>query len=323
MKNLLLLISLIITVLFFSCKDKTEKKVEKKYYSTEIELKVDSITIYGTLQMPDSAGKYPVVLIIAGSGPTDRNGNNKLGVSAAPYRMLADSLAAHNIATLRYDKRLIAKSVVKNAKESELRFDDYVSDAQDWIKLLRADGRFSKIIVLGHSEGSLIGAIASNRENPDAFISLAGAGRPIDSILIEQLSKGDYDLDEVRRILDDIKAGKIVIPPDNLKTIFRVTVQPYMTSWLKYVPSEVFAKLTMPVLILQGSTDIQIQVVDAESLHKACKQSKLDIIDSMNHVLKTSSADRDKNIATYNNKNLPLNSELTPIIVNFINNLEQ
>ncbi|MEA3452331.1 MAG: alpha/beta hydrolase, partial [Bacteroidota bacterium] len=307
------------TVLFYSCKDKTEKKVAK-YYSTEIELKVDSITIYGTLQMPDSVGEYPVVLIIAGSGPTDRDGNNKLGVSAAPYRMLADSLAAHNIATLRYDKRLIAKSVVKNAKESELRFDDYISDAQNWIKLLKADGRFSKIIVLGHSEGSLIGAIAANRENPDAFISLAGAGRPIDVILIEQLSKGDYDLDEVRGILDDIKAGKIVIPPDNLKTIFRVTVQPYMTSWLKYIPAEVFSKLTMPVLILQGTTDIQILPEDAENLHKACKHSELAIIKEMNHVLKTAPADRDKNIATYNNKNLPLHSELTPIIVNFINN---
>lgn len=311
------IILILFSFLIFSCKEETDEKL-KKFYSTEIEMQADSITIYGTLQMPDSVGQYPLVLIIAGSGPTDRNGNNKLGVSAAPYRMLADSLAAHNIATFRYDKRLIAKSSAIGAKESDLIFEDYVSDAQDWLKLFKADERFSKIIVLGHSEGSLIGAIAANRENADAYISLSGAGRPIDSILIEQLSHGNYDMVEVQQIIDDIKDGKIIIPPDNLKSIFRVTVQPYLTSWFKYVPAEVFAELSMPVLILQGGTDIQIQVVDATSLHKACKHSQLAIIDSMNHVLKTAPADRDKNIATYNNKNLPLNSELIPIIVDFI-----
>ncbi len=305
----------------FSCNKSKTKTVIKKYFSEEISLKVDSARLYGTLEMPDSTGQYPVVLIIAGSGPTDRNGNSKLGIKASSYRMLADSLSAHGIASVRYDKRMIGKSVFKGVQESSLRFDDYVGDAEKWIKKLQKDKRFTKVIVLGHSEGSLIGAIASNREKPAAFISVAGAGRPIDSVLCEQLRHKNYDMKEVHKIIKQIKAGKLAIVPENLQAIFRVTVQQYLYSWFKYVPRQVFSKLTIPVLIIQGTTDIQVTRKDAEALHNACKQSKLDIINGMNHVLKNASADTTKNIATYYNPKLPLNHDLVTDIVEFIDTL--
>lgn len=318
--NLLFVITILGLVL--SCNNQKNIKPIKKYFSQEVNIKIDSAKIYGTLEMPDSVGEFPVVLIIAGSGPTDRDGNNVLGVSAAPYRMLADSLAAHKIASLRYDKRLIGKSKVPGLFENSLRFDTYINDAVEWIKYLKEDKRYTKIIVLGHSEGSLIGAVAVSSENVDAYISVSGIGRPADSLLIEQLSHGNYDMKEVQRIIDEIKSGKLVIVPDKLQNIFRVTVQPYLHSWFLYNPREIFSKLTIPVLILQGNTDIQVPVRDAQILHNACKQSQLFIIKGMNHILKNAPADTIKNIATYKNPNLPLNKDFTKDIVQFINNLK-
>lgn len=319
--NLLFVITIL--GLVFSCNNQKDLKPVKNYFSQEVSIKVDLATIYGTLEMPDSVGEFPVVLIIAGSGPTDRDGNSTLGVSAAPYKMLADSLAAHNIASLRYDKRLIGKSKVPGLLESSLRFDTYINDAIEWIKYLKEDKRFTKIIVIGHSEGSLIGAVAVSKENVDGFISLAGVGRPADEILVEQLSHSNYDMKEVQRIIDEIKAGQIAIVPDDFKNIFRVTVQPYMTSWFQYNPQKVFSELVLPVLIVQGNTDVQVPVKDAEILHEACKQSELVIIKGMNHILKNAPADTTKNIATYKNPNLPLNKELSQDVVEFITKLKK
>lgn len=291
---------------------------------TPVVQKIFSGTISGTLAMPKNAsGKIPVVLIIAGSGPTDRDGNNPIGVNSNSYKMLATALGKNGIASLRYDKRLIGKSV-SSTKEKDLRFDDYAEDAIALIGTLHDDARFSKVIVLGHSEGSLIGMLASVDQPVSGFISVAGAGDRGDKIMTEQLkSKPQFISDGFKVILDSLKKGKLTDRVDPaLYSIARPSIQPYLASWMAREPIREIKKLKIPVLIVQGTTDMQITVGDAEKLKKAKSDATLVIIQGMNHVLKDAPADKEKNQATYQDPNLPLNTELVSSIVGFINKLK-
>ncbi len=94
---------------------------DSAFSETEVVLKTATGDIYGTLTVPDNAGASPVVLIIAGSGPTDRNCNSPLGVHTNAYKMLSESFAEKGISSLRFDKRGIAKSKPAMTSESELR----------------------------------------------------------------------------------------------------------------------------------------------------------------------------------------------------------
>lgn len=292
---------------------------------TPITQKTLSGNISGTLTMPKNAsGKIPVVLIIAGSGPTDRDGNSpKLGLNANIYKLMAVDLAKNGIASLRYDKRLVGQSV-SSTKEKELRFGDYVDDAIALINLLHNDTRFSKIIVLGHSEGSLVGMLASDDEPVSGFISVAGAGERADILLTNQMkSQPQYIADGFRSILDSLKRGKLTDRVDPaLYPIARPDVQPYLLSWMMHDPARDIKKLKIPVLIIQGTTDLQVSVSNAEKLKKANSDATLSIIPNMNHILKEAPADKDKNLETYHKPDLPLKPELVTDIVGFINKLK-
>lgn len=282
-------------------------------------LKTETGNIEGTLMYPSAPLPVPVALIIAGSGPTDRNGNNPMMTNNS-LKMLAEALANNGIASLRYDKRGIAASKNAGVNESELRFEMYVDDAVKWVKLLKKDISFNKIVIIGHSEGSLIGMIAAQNPEVDQFISLEGAGQPADQIIREQLkSQPPVIMKQSVPILDELVKGNTVanVPP-MLNTLFRTSVQPYMISWFKYDPQKEIAKLTKPVLIVQGTTDIQVSVDDATRLHDASPGSKLALIEGMNHILKNAEANKMKNTLTYRQPDLPLNTELISQISSFI-----
>ncbi len=293
----------------------TNEQVQGK----DIVLETKTGKIKGTILCPEGKTQVPVVLLISGSGPTDRNGNNQMMTNNS-LKMLAEELLKNNIASLRYDKRGIAESKDAGPKEKDLRFDDYVNDAADWIKLLKADKRFSKVIIAGHSEGSLIGMIAANQVSVDGYISIAGAGHAADVILKEQLKSQPESITSLcYPILDSLKKGKTVDNvPQMLYALFRPDVQPYMISWFKYDPQTEIKKLTIPVLILQGTTDIQVSTGDAQALFNANMKSELHIVKGMNHVLKEAPEDQQKNIATYSDPTLPIKSELMIDIVNFV-----
>jgi hypothetical protein len=278
--------------------------------------------LQGTLLIPAGAKRpMPVALIIAGSGPTDRDGNSPLlpGKNNS-LKMLADSLGQHGIATLRYDKRGIAASVGGLGKESDLRFTTYVDDAVGWLEWLRADSRFSRQIVIGHSEGALIAAMAAQRSPVSRVVSIAGAGRPIGDVLEEQLSRGlpPALLSDARRIMAELKAGRAVdsIPPQ-LLMVFRPSVQPYMISWLPIDPAQEVGRLTVPVLIVQGTTDIQVSKADAERLAAGHPRATLDVIDGMNHVLKEV-REASQQTASYSDPALPLHPRLVESITKFV-----
>lgn len=284
--------------------------------STSVTLHTQTGDIEGTLTIPLAADRMPVALIIAGSGPTDRDGNGPL-IKTDTYKQLAHALALHKIAALRYDKRGVGKSMAAMKSEKELRFDDYVQDAREWIAWLRQDKRFTGITLIGHSEGSLVGMLAA-QEGIDHFISLAGAGFAADSILKQQLGAQPLLRERSFSIIDSLKAGLTVtqVPPV-LFTVFRPSVQPYMISWFKYDPAIIIARLNIPVLILQGTNDLQINVADAERLHAANAKSELVILDGVNHVLKKV-ADMAENQRSYRDPALQLDERLVNAIVEFM-----
>jgi uncharacterized protein len=292
-----------------------------KFTEAEITLNTPTGDISGTLMVPEKVRKSPVVLIIAGSGPTDRDGNSALGIKTNAYKMIAESLASNHISSLRYDKRGIGKSKGALKSESEITFEAYINDAIAWIEKLKQDKRFSSIIVLGHSEGSLIGMVAAEKTKTARYISIAGSGRSIDAVIHEQLQNQlpAQMLKESDSIMDSLKAGRTVKKVNPmLLSLYRPSVQPYMISWLKYDPATEIKKLRIPVLIIQGTSDIQVSVEDAKILSAAKPDAKLLLIENMNHILKESEADRQKNLATYTKPELPLKNELVTGINNFI-----
>ncbi len=281
-------------------------------------LKTATGEIFGTLTLPTNNNKKgPVALIIAGSGPTDRDGNN-MSMKNNSLKMLAEALSKQGIASLRYDKRGVAESRKSGKSELDLRFDDYVNDAKGWIDYLISNKQFSKVIVIGHSEGSLIGMIAA--ENKASFISVAGAGRSADLILKEQLSAQPKQIkDTCFAIIDSLKSGKTVDKVNPLLfSIFRPSVQPYMVSWFKHDPQMEIKNIKKKSLIIQGTKDIQVSLTDAELLNKANPKSKLLVIENMNHIFKIVEGDRQANMATYNNPTLPISQKMVDGIVEFI-----
>lgn len=310
-------IILFLTVLFLSVLNAQTKK-DITFKESPAVLKINNDQLFGTLTTPDLTGKFPVVLIIASSGPTDRNGNNPM-MKNNSLKMLAEALAKNGIASLRYDKRGIGESKPAGGSESSLVFENYIQDAKSWINYLKQNKHFSKITIIGHSEGSLIGMTASAKA--DKFISIAGAGEPADQIIKTQISaKSMKQLDDMTfPIIDSLKNGFQVKKVDPiLKPLFRPSIQPYLISWFKYNPQTEISKLTIPILILQGNNDLQIAVKDAENLYNANKKAEKVIIDKMNHIMKIIDGDQNANMASYNNDTLPISETLIEKIVSFI-----
>ncbi|WP_066632897.1 alpha/beta hydrolase [Labilibacter marinus] len=287
----------------------------------EVSLNTSKGDLKGTLLIPEKAKQPPLVIIIAGSGPTDRNGNNPMMMNNS-LKMLAEGLMDKGIASLRFDKRGVAASKDAVITEKDLRFEDFVKDASAWVDKYKSDERFGDILIAGHSEGSLIGMLSAQNKEVDKFISLAGIGGMASNTISKQVASQAPMLSaQVDTILVDLENGQTVdsIPP-MLFNLFRASVQPYLISWFKYNPSKELAKLNKPVLIVQGTTDLQVDVKDAEMLYQAQPKAQIAIIEGMNHILKPAELDRMKNMQTYSKANLALHPELLPIIVSFVLN---
>lgn len=290
----------------------------------EVVLETASGSLHGSLRIPDGQKHPPVVLIISGSGPTDRNGNQQK-MQNNSLQMLADSLEKEGVASLRYDKRGVGASKIENLDARTLTFETFVQDAEGWMEWLKKEKLFSKYIVAGHSEGSLVALLTATRIKVDGFISIAGAGRPIHDIIKEQLNEQPQQIkDLVYPRLDTLQGGDTLSGvPTVLYALFNPAVQPFLMSWMKYDPSAEIKKLSIPVLILQGSTDIQVAVKDAEALKSAYPAAELKIIDSMNHILKFfPSRDKQAQVSSYNDPNLPLHQSLMKPIVTFIKSIK-
>lgn len=305
---------------------KRETKEETVETGKKLAIDVTGGQLNVQLEVPESEGPHPVAVIIAGSGPTDKDGNSiALPGKNNSLKMVAEGLKEQGIASVRFDKRGIGENTPFVSSEADLVFDDYVEDVKAIIKTLNEDERFTGVSVIGHSEGSLIGMAAANDTEVNHFISLAGAGRTVDEVLIEQLTAQlpAHLLEESKEIIDQLKQGEQVDGVSSeLQSLFRPSVQPYMISWLTYNPVEDIAQLDAPALIIGGTNDLQVPAEDAELLHAANENSELLIIEGMNHVLKKVGDSEEENIAAYSDPELPLADGLMEGIVKFISDNE-
>lgn len=285
-----------------------------------VELRTPTGTIHGSLLVPAVAGRLPVVLIVAGSGPTDRDGNQPRLLNDS-LKQLAQGLAAEGIATLRYDKRGVASSRPAGPAEQDLRFGQYVDDAARWIEFLRLDGRFHPVAVAGHSEGATIGALAAAKTQAAAFVSIAGMARRAPEILRTQLRPRlpQQFWEESERILAALERGETTADvPKELMIIYRPSVQPYLISWFRQSPVEAVAKLAVPVLVVQGTADIQVAVGEGEALRAAARNAEYFAVPGMSHALKAATEDPATQMKGLTDPTVPIDARLAPRIASFV-----
>ena len=282
------------------------------------EVKVPAGTLKGTLVVPDGKGPFPVAIIHSGSGPTDRDGNQPIGVRTDALKMLAEALAGKGIATLRVDKRLIGESL--KHKEADIRFDHYADDLVAWIEFVRKDKRFDRVALIGHSEGALVGLVTAGKAKVDAFVSLCGPGEPLAVTLRTQLKRGltkeKYEASE--KAIAELEAGREVKDyPKDLEMLFRPSVQPYLISMFKPDPAKLMAALDVPVLVVDGAADAQIAAEHGKKLAAANKKAKLVTIEKMSHTLKLVEKPEDQQ-ASYRDPKRPLATGLVDALAEFL-----
>lgn len=285
---------------------------------TENDVKVNQF-VYGTLLQPKE-GTNDLVIIIPGSGPTDRNGNLQLARNNA-LRLLAEKLTASGIATFRYDKRVLTLLRRGNLEEEKLRFEDFVEDAVSTVNYFRDRAKYQNIYIVGHSQGSLVGMIAAQQSTITGLISLAGPGQSIDKTIVSQISLQVPELEEnAQEAFKQLKEnGKVKSYSPALASIFRKESQPFMASWMQYIPTEEIKKLQIPVLIINGTNDVQVDTKEAEDLKLAKSDAKLVLIKNMNHVLRIiEGTDALENTKSYNEAERPISKELVDVITRFI-----
>ena len=290
--------------------------------STPVELASSPAPLHGTLLTPDSPTRAAAV-ILPGSGPTDRDGNSaRVGVRASTYRLLAEGLAGQGVASIRIDKRGIADSAAAATSEADLRFNTYVDDARAWAAKAATQTGQPCAWLIGHSEGALVAlaAVADNDDKICGLVLLSGAGRPAATVLREQLAALPEPLKtQAYDALSELEAGRTVAnPPAELAAMFRPSVQPYLISWLALDPASLAAAYDGPILIGQGTTDLQVSVADAEAIKAAQPRAELVVWDGVNHVLKTAPADRAANVATYMDPTLPLAPGVAEAVTDFV-----
>jgi len=293
----------------------------------DVQLVVGADTLFGTLELPGSLKPVPLVIMLAGSGPTDRDGNSAIlpGKNNC-LKMLADSLLDRDIATLRYDKRGIAASARAMKGESELRLTTYSDDAAQWSKKYRHDARFKTLTLLGHSEGALIATLAAKTEKPDALILVSGAGRPARDIIHEQLKKsisGDL-MRKSDAIMDTLAMGKdVVAVPPMLMALYRPSVQPYMRSWITVDPAAELKELKMPTMVVWGTSDIQVSREDADLLAASRKGIKKLIVPDMNHVLKPTLEDPMAQASSYSDSTIGIRRGVSDALASFVRGIKR
>lgn len=279
----------------------------------------------GTLVSP-AGGDFPVVLIVPGSGPTDRNGNGPNGLQASTYRLLANGLLDHGIASVRIDKRGMFGSASAIPDADNVTLGDYAADVHAWVTTIRERTGVSCVWVLGHSEGGLVALVAAQHATDICgVILLAAAGRPFGTVLREQLRNNLANaplLGNAMSVLDALEAGHTVeaakIDPA-LMPLFRPRVQRFLISELTVDPASLLAAYKKPVLIVQGEEDLQVGPDDAQLLKRADPQAAIVLIGNANHVFKTvRKGDRQDNVAAYSDPDRPLAAHVVDAIAAFV-----
>lgn len=299
--------------------------------SREVEVECEWGSISATIDMPEGETST-AVLVVAGSGPTDRYGNSAGGLNTYSYKMLGEGLAKEGFAVMRYDKRAIGLSAYPAEKIPALLLDDFIDDARRCVEFLHDEG-FERVIVAGHSEGGLIALVLASEEQVkvDGIVLLCAAGYAMDEILNYQLSQQLIPMHmgllmRSTNIIRSLKQGKQVPAEDipaELMSLFHPTVQPFVISSMQYDPVAYAKEVKCPTLIVSGGRDIQVAPSNGERLAGAMPEAEAVLFENMTHVLKDAdTSDRiEQLLGVYSNSNLAITEGLVPAIVNFINNI--
>lgn len=291
---------------------------------TFVQVQGPSGLLKGTMLASAGVKDAPVVLIIPGSGPTDRDGNNPLGVKASTYRLLAEGLAADGVASVRIDKRGMFGSAGAG-DPNQVTLAAYAADAHAWAAEIRKQTGAPCVWLLGHSEGGLVALVAA-MDTSDAcgLVLVSTPGRPFADILREQLKANPANaplLGQAMAAIDALAAGRRVdvsgMHPA-LAALFAPAVQDFEIDLMRYDPAKLVASYPGPVMVLQGTTDLQVSAADAERLASARPGIGLKTLDGVNHVLKTAPMDRAANLATYADPSLPLAPGVADAIAAFV-----
>ena len=274
--------------------------------------------IYGSIVEPKSRSNSSLVIFIGGSGPIDRDGNQSF-MKCDMFKKLAYSLSEKGISSFRYDKRVVTQ-IRKGKLDKKITFDDFVSDAIAIIDFF--ESKYNSIIIAGHSQGSLVGLL-SIKEGVSGFISLSGAGRTIDMVIEDQISKtAPMFLEDTKKIFKILRSGKITEDfPLPLYSLFNIEIQPFMISWMQYDPKKIIAKIPIPSLIINGDNDLQVDEKEAKLLYNSAQNSEILIVKNMNHVLVEIEGDELKNVKSYNNPELKISEIVIEKMVEFIETL--
>jgi pimeloyl-ACP methyl ester carboxylesterase len=278
----------------------------------------------GTLLDPDP--RAPLVLIVPGSGSTDRDGNNRYGVAGGPYRQLAEALAKRGVATLRIDKRGMFASRAAVADGNRVTITEYATDVRNWVDAARKRTGRSCVWLLGHSEGGLVVlAAAQQPEGICGVVLVSAAGRPLAAIMREQFRANPANaplLEPLLAMVDTLEAGKhadtAALPPP-LPALFPDAVQDFMIDMFRYDPPKLAGALKLPLLATQGDRDVQIGPGDARALAGARPGATLVVVPGMTHVLRIAASEgRAASIATYGDAALPVAPALADAIAGFV-----
>lgn len=271
----------------------------------------------GTLLQPKNKESRRLAIIIPGSGPTDRNGNQNF-MKNNSLKKLAEALTNNGIATFRYDKRVV-KQIREHTIKKDTKFDDFITDAISVLNYFKNSSAFSDITIIGHSQGSLVGMVAA-QEGANKFISIAGAGQPIDEVLIFQVGKSaPMFLDDTKRILETLRNGETTSDyPPQLATLFNLELQPFFMNWMQYKPTEEIKKLNIPILVINGTKDLQVTEDEAQLLSDSNPKASLRLIENMNHIMFLIEGDDLENAKSYNESTRPISKEIVNHILEFI-----
>lgn len=274
----------------------------------EIAITQPVVTLKATMLAPAGKPKAAVV-ILPGSGPTDRDGNNPLGVKGATYKVLAEALAAQGVASLRMDKRGLYGSASLAVNPNQVNVEILAADANSWASRLKSETGLRCVWLAGHSEGGLVALIAATKTNPDVcgVVLIAAIGRPLGAVLREQLNGNPANapvLPQANHALDELEAGRKVDTTGmhpGLMGLFGPQIQDFLMVALRQDPARLIASIDKPVLIVQGEADIQVTPADARALKAAQPRAKLLLVPAMNHILRPGTTDRAETQANYAN----------------------
>jgi pimeloyl-ACP methyl ester carboxylesterase len=281
------------------------------------ETKIRVGAIDAILTTPPDVERPPVVLLIAGSGSTDHDGNGPQ-VKPATLKKLSEQLVARKIATLRYDKRGAGGWKPEYGRPEDFRFKDFVEDSVALVNYLRSSGKFSQVILAGHSEGGLVAILTARRVPIDRLVLLATAARRQGDLVKAQLEKKltPDKLQPIVKAIDAMMAGQIVDPPPQ-GLLIAPSMQPGIASAFVEDPIDPLKQIDRPTLIVGGGRDLQVARLDFIALSAASPLAKTAWLPDMNHVL-VDVTDEEDNMAAYNQPERPLDTGLVDSVVNFV-----